>query len=198
MRMSSIMKENEPNFLFKGKLKCGKCNRLFHFTNGLLQCNKGCKPYAKNSVIEATLDIIIDDAFENSKDGFNNFCNTIEEKLIYLRNCLQKLRNTKVSLLQQYLSNKDKRYIQIVQDNQDAINTLLNKIATIEGSAKTEKEIQNKLIAKMYSIDTIERVLAATAPNATPPARNPTAAGIHAGVIPLANSCLLIYLIFYY
>lgn len=32
-------------------------------------------------------------------------------------------------------------------------------LKVIEGSAKTEKEIQDKLLSKMYSIDTIERVI---------------------------------------
>ena len=143
MRMTSILKDNEPDFLFKTKLKCGKCNGLLHFTNDLLKCIKGCKTYAKSSVIEAILDIIIDDAFKNSKDGFNSFCNTIEEKLIFLRKDLQKLRNEKMSLLQQYLIHKDKRYIKIVQDNEDTINILLNKIATYANKLSYINKLRN-------------------------------------------------------
>lgn len=130
IRMPDVLKEKEPNYLFKGKLKCGNsnCKTLLRFTNGLLQCN--CKSYAINSVIEAVLDIIIDDAFGNSKNGFNSFRTTIEGKLDALRLDLQKLRNTKICQLQNYLEEKDKRCIRNIQENQKEINTLLQKIAT--------------------------------------------------------------------
>ncbi|HEY8892914.1 MAG TPA: recombinase family protein [Clostridium sp.] len=130
IRMPDVLKEKEPNYLFKGKLKCGNsnCKTILRFTNGLLQCN--CKSYAKNSVIEALLDIIIDDAFGNSKNGFNNFRTTIEGKLDALRLALQKLRNIKICQLQNYLEEKNKRCIRDVQENQKEINTLLQKIAT--------------------------------------------------------------------
>jgi DNA invertase Pin-like site-specific DNA recombinase/cob(I)alamin adenosyltransferase len=134
--MSDISKEKVPDFLFKSKLKCGYCNGNLNFTNGLLQCtkvgakNSRCKSFAKNSVIEAVLDIILDDAFENSKDGFNSFRNTIVKKLASLRKDLEKLRNTKIILLKKYLSSKDKMYAQAIQSNENDVNALLQKISS--------------------------------------------------------------------
>lgn len=49
-----------------------------------------------------------------------------------------------------------------IKDTIDEDNYIKCKNAAlrvIEGSAKTEKEIQNKLLTKMYSVDTIERVI---------------------------------------
>lgn len=132
--MPKILKEDEPEYLFKGKFKCGSCGTYLSFTDGLLQCTHvggkpKCKAYAKSSVIDAALDIILDDAFKDSREGFNYFYKTIEEKLIYLRKNLEKLRNEKMSLLKEYLSCKDERYIEVVQTKQDEINLMLNKIS---------------------------------------------------------------------
>lgn len=149
IRMPSILKENEPNFLFKGKLKCGNCKKLLHATNSLLTCKKGCKTYAKNSVIEAALDIIIDDAFKISKNGFYSFCDTIDKKLDYLRKDLQRLRDAKVLLLQAYLSDKDNKYVKFVQDNQDDTNILLNKIATYANELSYINKLQQ--VIELYN-----------------------------------------------
>ena len=141
--MDSLEKEKEPDFLFKGKLICSNCKGVLHYTNSLLECNRvnkllkfnkaskfdKCKSYARNSLIESVLDIIINSAFKNSNEGFNSFYNAIDEKLIYLRKEMIKLRIIKISLLKEYLNSKSKIYIKIVQNNQDEINTLLDKIA---------------------------------------------------------------------
>lgn len=152
MLMPKILKEKELGFLLMGKLKCCKCNNhLHHFSNGILQCTKYdktvdknvvCTTFAINSVIEAVLDIIIDDAFKNSKDGFTNFCNTIKDKLSYLRNELQTLRNTKIFLLKEYLNSKDKSYKR-VQSNQKEINSLLYKIATYANELSNINKLQD-------------------------------------------------------
>lgn len=148
--MPKVIEEVEPNFLFKGKLKCKKCNHLLHYKDSLLQCN--CKVYSKNNVIESVLEIILDDAFNNSEEGFNNFCKTIEDKLKYLREDLQKLRNTKISILKEFLISKDKKYTQYVkinQDNQDNINFILGKIANYEHELSNINKLQG--VIKHYN-----------------------------------------------
>lgn len=133
MLMPKILKGIEPNFLFKGKLKCGSCNTLLHYKDGLLQCTSqksDCKVYAKNSVIEAVLEIVVDDALKNSEDGFNNFRNTIKEKINYFEKDLEKLRNEKMSKLKNYLYSKDKIFIKDIEANENNINLILHKIAS--------------------------------------------------------------------
>jgi len=148
MLMPSILKEKEPNYLFKGNLKCGgKCKVLLHLSNGLLQCN--CKSYGKDSVIEAILDIIIDDAFGKSDTGFNSFCNAIAVKVIVLRVDLQKLRNKKLSELKDYLSSKNQSYVKTIQHIDDEINTLLDKIATYADELSYINKLQQ--VIKCYN-----------------------------------------------
>lgn len=150
MLMPQILKGKEPNYLFKGKLKCGNCNVYLHFTDGLLQCTNagkrtGCKAFGKNNLIEAILNIILDDAFNNSNEGFNKFRDTIDDNLKYLRNDLENLRKTKMILLKEYLKNKDKRCIEAVNTNQDEINFILHKIANYEYEIDNINKLQKLL-----------------------------------------------------
>lgn len=157
IHMPSLLKVEKPDFLFKGKLKCGYCNVLLNLTDGLLQCthvdkkHSKCKAYAKNSVIESILDIIIDGAFDKSKDGFNNFCNTLKEKTDELRKELQKLRDKKMFELKNYLVSKEKDngYIKVIQDRQNEINLLLYKISAFANELSYIDRLQQ--IIKLYN-----------------------------------------------
>lgn len=137
--MPKVLKAKEPDFLLKGKLKCGNCNVYLHFKNGLLQCtnvgNKpGCKAYGKSNLIEAVLDVILDDALasDNYSEGFKNFCSSIIIKLQFLERDLKKLRNEKMSLLQEYIKGKKERCINELNDTQVKINLILKKVASYE------------------------------------------------------------------
>lgn len=158
MHLPSLLKVEKPDFLFKGKLKCGNCNVLLNITDGLLQCtNVGkkkyskCKAYAKNSVIESILDIIIDGAFDKSEEGFNSFCSSIKEKTDYLKKELQKLRNKKMFDLKRYLTSKgnDKSCIKDVQDKQNEINLLLYKISAFANELSYIDRLRQ--IIKLYN-----------------------------------------------
>lgn len=152
MIMPEVLKEEEPDYLFKGKLKCGYCNVYLHYKNGLLGCTNvgekpGCKAYGKTNVIKAALDVILDDAFNNSSEGFNRFRRTIEDKQEDFRKTLQKLRYKKMIMLKEFLINKDKGYIEEVKNKEDEINLLLHKIANYEyeldNISKLQKQIEN-------------------------------------------------------
>jgi len=157
MHLPSLLKVEKPDFLFKGKLKCGNCNVLLNITDGLLQCthvdkkHPKCKAYAKNSVIESILDIIIDCAFDKSKNGFNNFCNSIKGKTDELRKDLQKLRDKKMFELKNYLlsKDKDKSCIKVIQDRQNEINLLLYKISAFANELSYIDRLQQ--IIKLYN-----------------------------------------------
>lgn len=156
MRMPSLLQVKKPDFIFKGKLKCGYCNVLLNITDGLLQCtNVGdkkhpkCRAYATNSIIESILDIIIDGAFDKSNDGFNNFCNSIKEKTDALRKELQKLRDNKMFELKNYLVSKDKYSIKLIQDKQNEINLLLYKISAFANELSYIYKLQQ--LIKFYN-----------------------------------------------
>lgn len=152
MIMPQVIKAEEPDYLFKGKLKCGYCNVYLHYKDGLLKCTNigiksGCKAYLKTNVIEAVLDVILDDAFNNSSEGFNRFRKAIEDKQKYFRENLQKLRYTKMIKLKEFLIDKDKGYIKEVASKEKEINLLLHKIANYEYELdninKLQKQIEN-------------------------------------------------------
>lgn len=158
--MPKVLKEAEPNFLLKGKFRCGNCKQLLHYKDGLLQCTSqkpNCKIYAKTSVIEAALEIILDDALKNSEDGFNNFRGTIEDKVHHLKKELEKLRNEKMSILKNYLYSKDERYVKDIQSKQDDINLILHKIASYSHELSSINKLQelienyNNLIPEIKS-----------------------------------------------
>lgn len=131
---TELLKEKEPDYIFKGKLKCGCCGTILHMDGVFLKCSqahkrKGCLPFARTSVLESVLEIIMDDAFKKSDQGFNHFADAVKEKLKQLRTELQQLRNKKMLLLKEYLKKKGKIYVDSVQHNQKEINALLHKIS---------------------------------------------------------------------
>jgi DNA invertase Pin-like site-specific DNA recombinase len=135
MHISSLLKAEEPEYLFKGKLKCGVCGRYMHLTDHLIQCpadnrKKLCVPFVKTNLIESILEIIIDEVFEKSDTGFNRFEKLIEDKIEQLSSEIENTRKQKMLNMKEYILSKNEKNKMDILSQQENINSNLEKVAS--------------------------------------------------------------------
>jgi site-specific DNA recombinase len=134
--LKDILKEEEPDHLFKGKILCGKCgvkmklqDHLFNCVSSKAKINE-CKSFIKTNLIESILNTIIKDALSDSSEGFNKFSNKIEDKIKVLEREILKTRSDKMSEMKKYIETKHPSCINNISKLNDELSSHLKKIAS--------------------------------------------------------------------